>query len=361
MTDYDVIVAGASFAGLACAKAASELGARVGLIERKADLRKGLHTTGILVEEAAELLDPPAHLIKRINAVRLFSPSLRSIEIRTDHYFFLSTDTPNLLQHYAEDVERAGVAIHLDTPFVSGREVLDRRLSINDGAFSARFLVGADGARSRVAQAFALGSNTHFLVGTEAEIDDAGFESTDAFYCFLDATHAQGYIGWAIPGVGLTQVGLATNGVAKPDLRPFIAHIAPVLDLRASKVLANRGGLIPVGGLVRPFARGNVILVGDAAGTVSPLTAGGIHTAIYYGRRLGTLIAEHLRRDGPHPSEQLKREYPRFHVKQMLRALYERTPNWAFNAMLAAPGFERFARRVLFLKRRLPSGGAHRD
>ena len=99
--------------------------------------------------------------------------------------------------------------------------------------------------------------------------------------------------------------------------------------------MARRGGLIPVGGRVRPFATDDVVLVGDAAGLVSPLTGGGIHTALGSGRAAGLAIAAHLRDGAPPPARTLARAYPRFIVKRAFRAgLDLRPPNRMLDAIV---------------------------
>lgn len=47
----DVLVVGASFAGVACAIEAARAGLRVILIERKTDAGEKLHTTGIVARK----------------------------------------------------------------------------------------------------------------------------------------------------------------------------------------------------------------------------------------------------------------------------------------------------------------------
>jgi len=86
----DLLVVGASFAGVACAIQGARAGLRVILIERKADAGEKLHTTGIVVKEAAdeiERLGPfPPELIRPIRGVRLYgsrSPASRSIRPAT--------------------------------------------------------------------------------------------------------------------------------------------------------------------------------------------------------------------------------------------------------------------------------------
>ena len=350
---YDVIIAGAGFAGLACAEALAQRGCSVLVLERKTDPGAGLHTTGILVHEAAELLKLPAELYKPISQVRLYGPSLRHIELASSRYSFLATDTPALMRHLLQDAAKSGARFMLGTAFTHG-ERTGGRIIVNRGLASCRLLVGADGARSRVAATFGLGRNRRFLLGVEAEYTGLTVDNPEAFHCFLDQRYAPGYIGWVIPGPEVMQVGLAVHHTRKPDLAAFTGHIAPLLYGQQPRIVERRGGLIPVGGLAEPFCNDKVILVGDAAGTVSPLTAGGIHTALHYGNRLGELAAAYLHGGGPHPGDVLKRELPRFRHKLLFRELFNRTPNWCFDAAIPSPVAQPAARAVFFLKKRLP-------
>ncbi len=352
MKQCDVIIAGGGFAGLTCAKALAEAGIGVTLLERKAAPGVGMHTTGIIVKECADEFAVPEHLTRKVTDVRLYAPSLRHVDLKSSDYFFLTTDTPGLMRHLSDQAITAGATIHYDTSYQSGRE--DGGTIIVNGQYSCRFLIGADGPRSKVADDFSLGQNTEFLLGAEAEYEGLPLTDSNAFYCFLDQKLAHGYLGWVIPGVGVAQVGLATRMPQKPDIDAFVNRMRGEFDFSAAKVVARRGGLIPVGGLVRPFARGNVILLGDSAGIVSPLTAGGIHTALHYGKVLGQCIAQHMHGHGPHPVAVMERIYPRFHFKQILRKCYEKAaPNWLLDVTLTNPLFSAFAGAVFFKKKRL--------
>ncbi|WP_455948536.1 NAD(P)/FAD-dependent oxidoreductase [Lelliottia jeotgali] len=93
--DWDLVVVGASFAGAACALAAVQYGLRVCVLERKADPGARLHTTGIIVKEAIEqtwLGRAPAELLQRVERVRLYAPSLRSVLLAAPGYYFMTTE-----------------------------------------------------------------------------------------------------------------------------------------------------------------------------------------------------------------------------------------------------------------------------
>ncbi len=350
----DLVIVGASFAGLICARTAALRGLRTIVIEAKADPGARIHTTGILVKEADEELDTPPQFSRAIHGVRLYAPSLKSIDLRTPGYYFLTTDTAGLLRWLAAEAIRAGAEI------VCGRK-LEQATRDADGVLlpqfnlHTRFLVGADGARSTVARLFGLGRNTKFLTGLEIEYHDLPQTDASLLHCFLDTRLARGYLAWVAPAPGFFQVGLATNAYAKPDLKAFLAHTEKLFGFSTATVKERRSGLIPCGGRVRPFAAPNVLLIGDAAGHVSPLTGGGIRLAFRYGRRSAQLIADHLLRHGPPPDTALAKEVPSFRKKLVLRSVMDLgPPNWFYNLMIGTPAMNWFARKVYFHRRAQP-------
>lgn len=347
-----ILIAGGGFAGLACAKALAERGVRVTLLERKKAAGVGMHTTGIIVKECADEFEVPANITRKVSNVRLYAPSLRHVDLTSSDYFFLTTDTPRLMQFFSEETIKAGAKIIFDTAYDKS-EARGDKIIVNNGAYECDFLIGADGPRSKVAADYNLGKNTEFLLGAEAEYSGLKLHDENAFYCFLDQKLAHGYLGWVIPSVGVAQVGLASRMPARPDIDRFVERMSGIFDFSEAKVAARRGGLIPCGGLVRPFANERVILLGDAAGIVSPLTAGGIHTALRYGRILGETLANHLTRGAPHPAELLHKIYPRFYAKLLLRKLYEMTPDALIDFGITNPLFSLFAEQVFYKKKRL--------
>jgi flavin-dependent dehydrogenase len=113
---------------------------------------------------------------------------------------------------------------------------------------------------------------------------------------------------------------------------------------------------------VRPFATRDTVLVGDAAGLVSPLTAGGIHTALRSGRAAGLAIASHLLDGGPALDRALTRVYPTFRGKLPMRTIMDlRPPNALIDLALGSPRFRALAQAVFFHHRGLLSGDAWRD
>lgn len=348
---YDLVIVGASFAGLTCARAAALRGLSVLLIEAKKDPGARVHTTGILVKEAAEEVDVPAELTRAVHGVKLYSPNLKSVELFSPGYYFLTTNTADLLRWLADEARRAGVVVRCGARF-TGATRLGDEWQLHGLEVSCSFLVGADGARSNVARAMGLGTNKKFLVGLEVEYSSiAGFDER-FLHCFLDSQIAPGYISWAAAAPDVVQLGLATSSMRKPDLSRFRAAVSGLFDLDNEKIVERRSGVIPCGGLIKRFYDRDVLLIGDAAGLVSPLSAGGIQLAFRHGRRAGQAIADYLTRFGPAPEVVLKKNLPWFGGKMLLRRILElNPPNALYNAVLTTSAMRKFARRVYFHNR----------
>jgi flavin-dependent dehydrogenase len=347
----DVAIVGGSFAGLACAKMAAERGLDAVVLEKKSDPGALIHTTGLLVKEVADAWTIPSRFARKIHGVRLYGPSLASMDLTSPGYYFLATDTAALLRWFALEAEAAGARILLGTRY-AGAVRVGARVAVGD--LEALLLVGADGPRSSVARDFDLGTNEELLFGVEVELEGVAGVDEDRLHCFVDSKLAPGYIGWVVAGVGATQVGLATRAPERPDLDRFMAKISRVFDFSGARAIGRRGGPIPVGGPVRPFGRDGVVLIGDAAGIVSPLTAGGIHTALESGKRAGQKIADHLLDGGRAPHLELEHVYPAFTFKRMLRSLIDlRPPNRLIDGCLENAHFRRFAQAIFFHNRGL--------
>jgi flavin-dependent dehydrogenase len=155
---------------------------------------------------------------------------------------------------------------------------------------STRYLIGADGACSAVAQDLHLDKNREWIVGVESVYTQVRIEGPPRLLCFLDPKLAPGYIAWIAYDSEEAHVGVG-GYPAKFDplsaLAKFQLSVSDIVDLRKAKLIERRGGRIPVGGVLRNIANYRGMLIGDAAGAVSPLTAGGLDPCM----RLSTLAA----------------------------------------------------------------------
>ena len=329
---------------------------QVTVLERKGDPGEKLHTTGIIVKDAIDqiaLLDAlPQELIRRIGGVRLYSPNLKWVDLSAPGYYFLATDTPNVMRWLAAQAEKAGACIAYRTSFQNAQRI---QSGFDLGELgTTRFLVGADGPGSRVAKVLGLGQSRKFLFGVEHEYAGAEIAEPDKLHCFIDRRIAPGYIGWVMAGVGVVQVGLARrvrDGQPNPNsaMAAFLEKIARLFDFRRLKPRSVRAGMIPCGGVVHPVAAPRALLVGDAAGMVSPVTAGGIHTALKHGLAAGHSIADYLNGKREDPCGWFVDSYPTFRTRRLLRFLFDHfQSDTLFNLLLGTRPMRAAASIVYF-------------
>src|SRR5204863_201212 len=62
----------------------------------------------------------------------------------------------------------------------------------------ARYVLGSDGARSRVARDLGLDENREWIVGVEDVLGGVPLAGPPCFHCFLDPRLAPGYLAWVL-------------------------------------------------------------------------------------------------------------------------------------------------------------------
>jgi len=297
MDGFDVTIIGAGLAGLQCARLLGKQGMQVLLVDRKESLDQKIHTTGIFVRRTLEDFDIPEDCLGPVvRHVSLYSPSHRVLHLESKHDEFRIGRMGQLYERYLNQCLRTGVQWLPSTSYVgSSHDEESSTVTLQVGSkfrsFKTRFLIGGDGVCSRVARDLRLDLNTHWIVGVENVYEDIDFSGPPELLCFLDPTFAPGYIGWiaydgehAHVGVG----GYAQKFDPLAALEQFEVSVSDIVDLRKAKRVERRGGRIPVGGVLRKIANKHGLLIGDAAGAVSPLTAGGLDPCM----RLSTLCAK---------------------------------------------------------------------
>ncbi len=294
----DVLVVGAGLAGLHTATLLAQRGHDVLLVDRRPALSGAIRTTGIFVRRTLDdFALPPECLGPPIRRVVLYPPGLRRpVTLVSPRDEYRVGDMAALYVAAAGAAAEAGVRIALGTRY-AGRRDGSFLLDGMDGpiAVPARFVVGADGARSRVARDLALDRNDHLLVGAEEVFRISGSKEPPTFHCVLDPSLAPGYLAWVVNDGRHAHVGVAgyadrfPNGLRRAMTR-FAASAPGLSGVERPDEVERRGGPIPVGGVLRRISCPAGLLVGDAAGAVSPLTAGGLDPCL----RLSELAADVL-------------------------------------------------------------------
>lgn len=274
MERADVVVIGAGLAGLQCARLIARRGWRVVLVERKSDPAQFVHTTGIFVRRTfEEFAFPDGTLGPPIRTVVVHAPSGRSATLESARDEFRIGRMQSLYRLMLDDAVAAGAQFRGGTSF-TGLDFGADRVHVHLGSerIAARLVVGADGASSRVARALGLRPPDSFLTGVEAVYRVA---ASPRLECFLDPDLAPGYIGW------IASDGEEVHAGAAGDERRFKGRAAfDRFRARFGDPLEVRGGRIPICGILPEIATTRGLLVGDAAGAASPLTAGGLDAAV---------------------------------------------------------------------------------
>ncbi|MGK2856633.1 MAG: FAD-dependent oxidoreductase [Thermoanaerobaculia bacterium] len=302
---FDAVVVGAGLAGLYCARDLARQGLRVAIADRKSDPGEKVQTTGIFVRKTFVETDlPRAFLGKPLRRVRLHGPRGAELELESEKDEFRIGRMPELYRHLLSQSVDAGVSWLPRTTFEGSRAAATGSIvTLTTGGVRrevrTRFLVGADGARSRVARDLGLDRNDRFLVGVEDVFAARDGVAIDALHCFLDGELAPGYIAWVAGDEHETHVGVAGElgrfdpGVA---LERFREHVSSRFGLEGATKRERRGGLIPVNGILGRISCERGLLLGDAAGAVSPLTAGGLDASIRLSRAAARVLGEAARR-----------------------------------------------------------------
>lgn len=307
MKHYDVIIVGAGLAGLQCARLLGRQGLTVLLVDRKPSLDTSIHTTGIFVRRTLEDFDIPADCLGPVvRDVTLYSPSRKSINLTSERDEFRIGRMGQLYAHYLDHCLRAGVEWMPGTRYVEHRRLKTKlAVRLNGGAPSwvtTRYLVGADGANSRIARNLNLDLNQEWIVGVEDVVSNVPLHGPPRLHCFLDPKIAPGYLAWVAHDGEETHIGVGGYAARFDPLRAlseFRSSLKGIVDLSEAKELERRGGRIPVGGVLRHIANADGLVIGDAAGAVSPLTAGGLDPCMRLSTLAATVIGDYL--DGENP------------------------------------------------------------
>lgn len=304
MKNFDVVIIGAGLAGLQCAKLLAQRGAKILLVDRKTDLTRGVHTTGIFVRKTFEDFKFPAGTLgKAIRNVALYSPKIKKLELQSPKDEFRVGKMGLLYKNFLQDCLENGVEFKFGTRYVSAVTLEDEtivKLEKRGMNFEVKtkVLVGADGAQSRVAKDLRLDENNEWIVGYEEVFRGVPLNGEPILHCFLDAHLAPGYLAWVTNdgeevhiGVG----GYAEKFNPREALKEFKKKVVgKIVELERAELVETRGGRIPVGGVLGKIANENGLLIGDAAGAVSPLTAGGLDPCLRLSAMAANIIEERL-------------------------------------------------------------------
>jgi flavin-dependent dehydrogenase len=292
--DCDVLICGASFAGLAVARELAGSGARVLVIDRYE-----------LGERQTSACAMPTLWLEALELMGSWRQSFDEIVVHTPFrtarwplpWSFSTFDYPELCALLW--AQAAAPGIELQTATVTGRDGFT--VQTDRGELKAPLVVDALGWRRVLSNAATIQPpNARLSRGLEVHPKGGGEEME----LWIDTGYVRAGYSWSFPADDEVRVGVGSfwpsHHVKEPTVR--LAH-----DLERTPH-GFQGNWIPH--QLRPAIEDQAFFVGDSAGHCLPLTAEGIRTALYFGlacgRELRTVVTENASR------EQALRRYAAF-------------------------------------------------
>lgn len=282
---FDLIIIGSGPAGSAAAVTACRAGLRVALID-KANFPRDKLCGGLFTGRSRKAL------------IDIFQSDVSDdLFLSCDHMRFLAknqvladiTNAPplHLTMRREFDAWLHEMALAAGcTPFL-GQAMVDldtlaSQVTLKDGTrLQYRVLIGADGVNSRVATVLFGRAFDPAKIGFGLEIESGSPQRQNCVEIDLDAV-VWGY-GWRFPKHASSTVGVGGLKRHNPRLKVQMANYLTRCDL-APDDAPVKGQFLPFGDFRKSPGRGAILLCGDAAGLVDPITGEGIALAMESGQ-----------------------------------------------------------------------------
>ncbi|MEW6592893.1 MAG: NAD(P)/FAD-dependent oxidoreductase, partial [Candidatus Hadarchaeota archaeon] len=334
---YDIVVVGAGPAGSTAAYSAAVNGAKVLMVDRRRELGVPVQCGEALSEDVLKELKikpDPMWALNRTNAVKIVSPG--GIEIRVSEKkvtgkvgYILNRKIFD--KFLAEKAVRAGADVMVNT-YVDGLVMEDgkpkgvkAKMAGGRLEIPADVIIAADGVGSRVAKMAGLNTTLKLAdmeSGIQFQMIGVDFEAQNMMEFYLGSKIASGGYAWVFPkGKDIANVGLGILGSKRerPPIEYLKDFVASRPGLVKGKIIEINGGGDPVSGPLKKTVGNNLLIVGDAARQVNPLTGGGIDSAMRAGTIAGEVAAKAVA-DG-NTSEKKLSEYEKSWREQMGKRL----------------------------------------
>jgi geranylgeranyl reductase family protein len=308
---YDLIVVGAGPSGTMCARKAATRGLSVLLIEKEYTPRDKL-CGGALSRRVIGLVDfdlTPV-LETGIRKAMIYGPDNRGVKCERDEDTVYMVKRPQFDRFLLEKAKEAGVEVLEGTKIVSVEQLKKGIRVLAEGdSYQGHLLVGADGVNSIIARsleirnkwapdsvALCIAADVPMSSDTISSILSIDESRDNALEIYLWA--AEGGYGWCFPKRDEISIGIGYQMSREMEIqsvwRNFIADFEKRKGITL-KGLYPKSMRVPLGGVKQRITARRTMLVGDAAGFVSPVTAEGIYYAIASGLLAGRIASETIR------------------------------------------------------------------
>lgn len=296
--DKRVIVIGAGVVGLTLAKELAGLGIGVDVYDAKRSVSDGsAKASGIFsVSGLGRIgIDPRNTIVNELDGATLYAGK-EKLKVKAKKIMAYVVDRGMLAELCKDEAIKAGAKVRLGKRF--DRKDL-RELSSDD----SNIIVGADGAVSTVAAAFSFPAIKEYILTYKAEYSNANIEDPKAAGLFFSNQIAYRFFGWTCPySDDRVEVGIGISDRAKINSTSAFSKFigSGMLDnmLKGSKRLNGYASIIPLTTRSSTI-KGNVALVGDAAGQVKATTGGGIIFGGSCAKILASVIDRHIKDGSP--------------------------------------------------------------
>ncbi len=309
MERTEVLVVGSGPAGSTAARFASESGAETVILEKRAEIGEPVQCAeGVASNVLDEVgLGEGPWTTKKIENVKMISPAgivVNLGQIVKGFNFGYVLERKVFDKQLGRLAADAGADIRLCSKAV-GMQRHDHRAVVTYEEFGdpkqieANIVIGADGVASKVGRW--AGIDTHLKpddIEAGIEYEMVGIDVSDDIEMYYGRCYAPGGYAWIFPkGDDRANVGLAV--VPKMADRPALQYLDeflrnPKLEgrLEGGSIIEVKAGGVPVSGPLRSAVADNVMLAGDAARQVNPITGGGIHSSVTCGRIAGEVAGK---------------------------------------------------------------------
>ena len=286
---FDVVIVGAGPAGVSAAKAAALTGAKTLLLEKHPTVMANKPCGEAVSQETLKTagVEPKPSIVLHKAYALVFAPNMRYVKI--DRVGF-SINKSLFIQEIAAQAAEAGAEIHVREEALEVKPSNGAMMvKTNKEAYETKVVIGADGYNSTVARSLGIEEKSEPIPTLQYIMAGCNLEYPDAVRFYLGNEIAPKGYAWIFPrSEKLAEVGIGVRGApAKPYLDKFVKMFEK--ELGRAQVIDYRGAPVPVGGMLSEVVFDGAMLIGDAAGTVIPLTGAGIHSSVSAGLAAGRI------------------------------------------------------------------------
>jgi len=283
---FDVLVAGAGPAGSATAIHLARAGARV-LLADKARFPRDKPCGGGLTGRALKQIpvDPSPVVERDVDRFELRLRYGSSFARSHDEPLIRMTQRRHLDAFLAAEAATAGADLR-EGAAVGELTPGDRGVTavVGEARVHADVVVGADGANGVVARTVGVRDGIVRGVALEGNVPLEALVGDLERTAVIELAAVPGGYGWVFPKGDHANLGVGGWRSEGPRLRDHLATLARAHGVDPGAVTDVRGHRLPMRKLGTPAGRGCVLLVGDAAGLVDPLSGDGMYEAFVSAR-----------------------------------------------------------------------------